>query len=73
MNPKILVIDDDQMIASSLKRVLSYEGFEVQVANNGQDGLAAFESMKPDLIILDVVMPGISGIDVCRRRFDFKH
>ena len=67
MSQKILVIDDDQMIASSLKRVLTYEGFEVQVAGNGQEGLAAFESMKPDLIILDVVMPGISGIDVCRR------
>jgi two-component system response regulator MprA len=66
MNPKILVIDDDQMIASSLKRVLTYEGFEVEVAGNGSEGLARFESQKPDLIILDVVMPGMSGIEVCR-------
>lgn len=66
MNAKILVIDDDQMIASSLKRVFTYEGFDVQVAHNGRDGLAALETMKPDLVILDVVMPEISGIEVCR-------
>ncbi len=64
MNPKILVIDDDQMIASSLKRVLSYENFQVEVANNGQEGVALFESSKPDLIILDVMMLDISGIDI---------
>ena len=66
MNPKILVIDDDQMIASSLKRVLTYENFQVEVANNGQEGVALFESTKPDLIILDVMMPDISGIDICQ-------
>lgn len=67
MNPKILVIDDDLMIANSLQRVLTYEGFTVIIAGNGQDGLAILESMKPDLVILDVVMPGMSGIEVCRK------
>jgi Response regulators consisting of a CheY-like receiver domain and a winged-helix DNA-binding domain len=66
MNPKILVIDDDQMITSSLKRVLTYEGFHVEVANNGREGLACFESIKPDLLILDVIMPDISGINLCQ-------
>lgn len=67
MDLKILVIDDDQMIANSLKRVLSYEGFAVVAENNGLDGLATLETFKPDLVILDVVMPGISGIEVCKQ------
>ncbi len=62
---KILVIDDDQMIAESLKRVLAYEAFEVRVERNGTEGIAAFKAFKPDLVILDVMMPGMCGIDVC--------
>lgn len=66
MNVKILVVDDDPMIMNSLKRVLTYEGFEVQTAGNGPDGLTRLEEMKPDLVILDVVLPGLSGIEICR-------
>lgn len=66
-NPRILVIDDDRMIANSLKRVLSYEGFAVRVESDGHAGLAALEEFQPDLVILDVVIPGPSGLEVCRR------
>ncbi len=64
---KILVVDDDPMIASSLKRVLTYEGFQTEVANDGAAALDAAERFRPGLVILDVAMPGLSGIEVCKR------
>jgi len=63
----ILVVDDDQMIRNSLARILSYEGYEVETAKNGEEGLLAHAKAKQDLVILDVSMPGLSGIDVCKR------
>ena len=66
VNPKILVIDDDQMITNSLKRVLAYEGFAVETAMNGEDGLRQFNEWQPDLIVLDVTLPGVSGLEICR-------
>ena len=67
MKASVLIVDDDPMIASALKRVLSYEGYVVSHAPNGEDGLALLAKEKPDLVILDVTMPGMSGIEVCRR------
>ncbi len=67
MKTKILAVDDDPMIINSLKRVLAYEGFEVAAAHDGPAALAVSESWRPDLIILDVTMPGLSGIEVCRK------
>lgn len=64
---KILVIDDDQMIRNSLVRILNYEDYEVQAAEDGEKGLALQQKMSPDLVILDVAMPGMSGIDACKR------
>ncbi|MEW6548316.1 MAG: response regulator transcription factor [Spirochaetota bacterium] len=64
---RILVIDDDQMIRNSLMRILNYEGFEVFQAEDGEKGLGLQLKESPDLVILDVAMPGMSGIDVCRR------
>jgi DNA-binding response OmpR family regulator len=66
LKAKILVIDDDTAIGNSLKRVLTYEGFEVQLVNNGRDGLTVLKTFKPELVILDVVMSDISGIEVCQ-------
>jgi two-component system response regulator MprA len=63
----ILVIDDDQMIVNALRRVLSHEGYGVHAAACGEAGLAALNKESADLVILDVSMPGMSGIDVCRR------
>lgn len=67
MAARILVIDDDHMIANALKRTLVYEGFEVRCERDGRDYPAVLEEFRPDLIVLDVMMPGISGIEVCKR------
>jgi two-component system response regulator MprA len=65
--PRILVVDDDPRIASSLRRALLYEGYEVETAADGVEGLARARELPPDLVILDVMMPGLDGIEVCRR------
>jgi DNA-binding response OmpR family regulator len=67
MNSRILVVDDDPGIVSLLKRGLSYEGFKVQTAASGREGLDLAREQSPDLVILDVMMPGIDGLEVCRR------
>lgn len=67
MAAKILVIDDDQKIATMIKRGLTFEGYDVTVANNGRDGLLYILDHPQDLVILDFMMPGIDGLEVCRR------
>jgi two-component system, OmpR family, alkaline phosphatase synthesis response regulator PhoP len=62
---KILIIDDEDDIRELLKYNLIKEGFEVETASNGEDGIEKVISYKPDLIILDVMMPGIDGIETC--------
>ncbi|MGB3682060.1 MAG: response regulator, partial [Rubrobacteraceae bacterium] len=64
---RILVIDDDPAVASLLKRGLSYERFDVDAAANGEEGLAIARERYPDLVILDVMMPGMDGLEVLRR------
>jgi DNA-binding response OmpR family regulator len=64
---RILVIDDDPAVTSVLRRGLSYEGFAVDVANSGAEGLGIARDRPPDLTILDVMMPGLDGIEVLRR------
>ncbi|MDZ7843885.1 MAG: response regulator transcription factor [Anaerolineales bacterium] len=67
MKPKILIIEDDQGILKFLNRGLSYEGYEVMVAEDGEQGLKKAETEKPDLVILDLMLPGIDGLEVCRQ------
>ena len=67
MKTRILVVDDDPSVTSLLRRGLSYEGYEVQVASSGTEGLALARETPPSLVILDVMMPGIDGFEVCRR------
>ncbi len=67
MDTRILVIDDDPNITSVLKRGLSYEGFQVDTASSGREGLDQVRMRPPDLVILDVMMPGMDGLEVCRR------
>ncbi len=67
VKPLILVADDDEMIAASVRRALIYEGYSVVVAADGTDALVAARDHRPDLVVLDVMMPGIDGIEVCRR------
>ena len=67
MQHHILVIDDDPAITSLLKRGLSYEGFAVETASTGRDGLTTAREHPSDLVILDVMMPGLDGYEVLRR------
>jgi len=64
---RILVIDDEAAIRDSLRMTLEYEGYDVQVAATGQEGLALAERESPDLVVLDVKMPGMDGIEVLDR------
>ena len=64
---RILVIDDDPAVTSVLKRGLSYEGFAVETARTGIEGLAIERDRPSDLLILDVMMPGLNGFEVLRR------
>jgi len=64
---RILVIDDDPAVTSLLKRGLSYEGFAVDTAGSGEVGLATARERPPVLVILDIMMPGLSGLDVLKR------
>ena len=63
---KILVVDDEPDILEILSYNLKKEGFQVSVANNGEEGLKKAEQEKPDLIILDIMMPQMDGVEVCR-------
>ena len=64
---RILVVDDDPSVTSLLKRSLAYEGFVVEIANSGQEGLTIARERPPDLAILDIMMPGLDGLEVLRR------
>jgi DNA-binding response OmpR family regulator len=63
----ITVIDDDPTVTSALKRGLSLEGYAVVTANSGEEGLVAIRNQEPDLVILDVLMPGLNGYEVLER------
>lgn len=63
----VLVIDDEENIIEFIKLGLKYEGFRVESANDGPLGLATAQRINPDLIILDVMLPGLDGLEVCRR------
>ncbi len=58
---KILVIDDDHDLAETIKSVLKYAGYEVLLSHEGKDGLIKAKEHKPDLILLDIMMPGMDG------------
>ena len=65
--PKVLVVEDDQRIRASIRRALMYEGYRAFEAEDGELALAALRDDPPDLILLDLNLPGIDGIEVCRR------
>jgi two-component system response regulator MprA len=63
----ILVVDDDPAVTSVLRRGLAFEGYHVQTAGSGAEALRVARERPPSLVILDVMMPGIDGLEVCRR------
>lgn len=67
MNTHVLVVDDDPGVTSLLKRGLTYEGYRVDVASTGKEGLDLAREQPPDLVILDVMMPRMDGWDTCQR------
>jgi DNA-binding response OmpR family regulator len=66
MSKKILIADDEQNIVISIEFLLRREGFEVLVAGDGEEALAKVRAERPDLVLLDVMMPKMNGFDVCQ-------
>jgi two-component system response regulator MprA len=64
---RVLVVDDDPRIAASIRRALVYEGYTVDVAVDGVAALAQAREQMPDLVVLDQMLPGLDGLEVCRR------
>lgn len=67
MTERILIVEDDERIAKMLRRGLIFEGYEAVVAHTGTDGLAEAREQMPDLVILDLMLPEMDGMEVCRR------
>ena len=67
MKPRILVIDDETSVRDSLKMILEYDGYDCVLAPGGEEGIASVERDSPDLVFLDVKMPGMDGLDVLRQ------
>lgn len=67
MDKKILVVDDEQSIAGAIAYAFRRESYRVEIANDGEEALKLAASFKPDVMILDVMMPKLNGYDVCRR------
>ena len=66
MTKKVLIVDDEQNIAISVEFLMLHEGFEVVVAHDGEEGLAQIRAHRPDLVLLDVMMPKLNGFEVCK-------
>lgn len=67
MTKKVLIVDDEQNIVTALEYLLGQSGYQVEVAQNGEEALAIVDSFAPDLVLLDVMMPRVNGYEVCRR------
>ena len=66
MPSRILVIDDEPQITRVLRAALSAQAFDVRIANDPEEGLRTFQEWRPDLVITDLMMPGMTGVDLCR-------
>jgi DNA-binding response OmpR family regulator len=76
MSKKILIADDEPNIVAAIEFLLQQSGYEVHVAQNGEEALELVEAQVPDLVLLDVMMPKKSGYEVCtriRERADWRH
>jgi DNA-binding response OmpR family regulator len=64
---RILIVEDEPMVAEVVQRYLIRDGYAVDVAHDGLSALAAYDRFQPDLLVLDVMLPGLDGLEVCRR------
>jgi two-component system response regulator MprA len=64
---RILVVDDDRAVRESLRRSLQFNGYQVELAGDGQQALESVTAQRPDAMVLDVMMPRLDGLEVCRR------
>ena len=64
--PRVLVVDDDQVIVWIIQRALSKRGFEIVTASTGEEGIERAHQLPPDLVVLDIMLPGLDGYAVCR-------
>jgi two-component system, OmpR family, KDP operon response regulator KdpE len=69
--PNVLIVDDEPQILRVLRTSLSMRGYNIETAANGEEGLEKIRTYQPDLIILDLVLPGMSGLQVCSRIREF--
>jgi two-component system nitrogen regulation response regulator NtrX len=67
MKPRVLVVDDEPAIRDTMRMILDYEGYETLLAASGEEGLAAIERDAPDMVFLDIKMPGLDGLEVLNR------
>src|SRR3954467_3928499 len=65
--PRVLVVDDDPTVSDVVGRYLTSAGYEVEAAGDGTDALEKAAAAPPDLVVLDLLLPGIDGLEVCRR------
>ena len=63
---KVLVIEDEESFRDALAFMLKREGYVIELAEDGTQGIAKFDSSTPDLVLLDLMLPGVSGTDVCK-------
>lgn len=64
---RVLVVEDELMVAEVVERYLRRDGYEVRVVHDGYNAMTAFDQFSPDLVVLDLMLPGIDGMEVCRR------
>jgi two-component system response regulator MprA len=67
MPARVVVVDDDEALRNAVRRALRLEGYDVTLASDGEEGLARLAGLSADLVVLDVLMPVLDGISVCRR------
>jgi two-component system, OmpR family, response regulator MprA len=70
VNSRVLVVEDDEHVRDAVARALRYEDYDVHTAIDGNDALVHIAEIAPDVIVLDVLMPGTDGLEVCRRLRD---
>ncbi len=65
--PKVLIVEDDPLISRMYEKIFSFENYKVVIANDGEDGLVKVKSTKPTIVLLDVMMPKMNGLEVLEK------